>query len=324
MRWAGVDGSAPKENPATVAVATSWPGCASGRVSSASEARGGVAAPPRAGRSWFRWTADGLGSVLLPRRVRAAHDSGVVALLPQGEVRERAAPQLVEQAAQPGDLRVLHREPVLVLHEEQSRHRGGVDGERAPSGGDDLLEPVEARFEQLHRFRGWHGGDHREPGRERGVLRRRRRDELPGPLDQLPAAGGGDSVDGPLRPRPLPVRADGLDQSVALQALDDGVERAPLDGHVVVLALLADGRRDLVAMHGPLHEGAEHGEPQQVRYGSWHQAPPVLVCEYTRTSSGSARASRPAPGFIGGAQRANVRGGIDRGSAPRGASEPLA
>src|SRR3954470_22147935 len=99
MRRAGVDGSARKENPATVAVATSWPGCPSGRVSNASEARGGVAAPPRAGRSWFRWTADGLGSVLLPWRGRAAHDSGVVALLPQGEVGGTAAPPLGEAGA---------------------------------------------------------------------------------------------------------------------------------------------------------------------------------------------------------------------------------
>src|SRR3954451_24679123 len=117
FRRAGVDGSARKENPATVAVATSWPGCASGRVRIASEARDGVAAPPRAGSSSLGSAVAGLGRVPLPRRSRAAHDSRVVVLLPRGEVRKRAAAQLVEQAAQPGELRVLHREPVLVLHE---------------------------------------------------------------------------------------------------------------------------------------------------------------------------------------------------------------
>ena len=120
---------------------------------------------------------------------------------------------------------------------------------RVRSSSEAPLERLDPRPQQRHRLGGRDRAEHREAGGERRMLRGRNGDELPRPVGHLAAAGVGDPVRRALGARAGPVRADGLDQAVPLERAHDGVERAPLHVHVVVLALLADRRGDLVAVH---------------------------------------------------------------------------
>ena len=84
------------------------------------------------------------------------------------------------------------------------------------------------------------------------------------PVEELVGAGRGDGVDGALGTSPLPHGLDRGDVAPTLQALDHPVERAVVELDALVLVPGAQRLGDLVGVHGPLVQAAQHRQGEGV------------------------------------------------------------
>src|SRR4051812_30232883 len=270
--------------------------------------------------------ADGVGEHRLERDALGAQ---LVHAPPHGGAAQRARADVGGQPRDVVELGAEHVPPVVALHEQHVRElEAGGDLHPGLDAAQLDAQLLDAHLEQA--------GDHvrrkarheREPGLQRGELAHGGGEQLGEPVLELVHPGGGDLVDRPLRATALAGRLPAADELVLLERLDHGVQRPVVELDAVLLAPRAEGRGDLVRVHGPLAEAAQHGEGQQIGHpataqrellGSDYSIPSipgraVAVKRYAGGARSSVIARKPVPVCGARLVMSSLRRVVDTGS----------
>src|SRR6266568_1873437 len=250
--------------------------------------------------------------------------TGFVEGAPLRHSRERAVAKLAYHLAEPVRLGGAQCQLVLRLDEEQPGQFLAVLGESRPVRVDLGVQRGGPLGEQRDRLVRTEYREDRQRRLEPGVFPLRDTDQFAQPVGELGPAGVGDRVHRPLRAPALPFARRRLDEAVLLQILYNGVERAPLDLQILVLAPLAEQGGQLVGVARALGEGRQDDQRQQVTdlapLGHRVTSFPYIRRRVYGRERSRARPQRTAPGDLARplAWRARWPG------APAGLARPLA
>ena len=221
-------------------------------------------------------------------------EMGAQALLVPGEA---AGAHVLQEGGDPPQLGLPQRPLVLVLEQDDPRqaHLLGEGGGRLPAGGELGPQLDDAVGEGVDGAIQGQVGEQPHCGGEDQMLAGRALQDVLEPVLERLVPLGGDPVDGPLRPPPLPGGLDRLDPPGRLELLDGPVEGAgPALG--VVLVPLVHQPLHLVGVERAFAEQGEGGQGDHPMRRTLDALRHIALCTIAHgTQAWQAAAGVPAP-----------------------------